>query len=100
MRRLRQADGDHRDCREQGSDHRDDLDDAGEGPEEDPVREPDPPEEKREHGPDEQDQDRLAPDEGAEFRVDQPPRIAQLLPLRPGTSEAIRSIARSRSKIQ
>ena len=78
------ADADRERARRERADHRHDLDDPGEGADEDQVRHADRPERERQHGADERDQQRLATDVRAELQVDQIPGVAQLLPLRPG----------------
>ena len=84
-----------------GPDHRDDLDEAREGAHEDEVREADRPERKREDGPNEHDQQRRPAHERAQLEVDQVPGVAQASFVSGAlSSDATRSTARSRSKIQ
>ena len=83
MPRDRCSDGDGQHARGDRPDDRNDLDHAGKGPDQDEVRLPDGPEPERQHRADEHDQERLSPHEGAELEVDQVPRIAELLSLRP-----------------
>src|SRR5256885_158975 len=66
------------------ADHRDDLDEPGEGADEDEVGQADRPERERQQRADEQDEQRLAAHERPELQVDQVPRVAQPLALRPG----------------
>src|SRR5205807_102823 len=58
------------------ADDRDDLDDAGEDPDQEPVAEAVEPERKAEERRDERDQEELAADERAELEVDQIPGVA------------------------
>ena len=59
----------------------DDLDDAGEHADEQPVRQPDRPEGGREHRPDDDDEHALTPHERTELEVDQLPRVTHGLTL-------------------
>ena len=57
-------------------------------PSEQPVREPERPEDEGEHDRDRGDQERLAAHVGAELGVDQVPGVPDALPLRPGEERA------------
>ena len=65
------------------ADDRDDLDDAGECAEKNPVGLSDRPECKREHDSDDGNEEQLPSDECAELEIDENPGVADELPFRP-----------------
>ena len=82
------------------ADHRDDLDEARERADEDPVRLADRPEEQRERGPDEHDQEHLAAHEAPSRRSISVHVSRTSLRFGRGISEQTTSTVLSRSKIQ
>jgi hypothetical protein len=82
--RLGEADSDSHGPGRERPDDRDDLDDAREDADQDPVRQADCPEGEREHRGHERDQEHLAADVGAELEVDQLPRVPDDLPMPAG----------------
>ena len=75
------ADGEYQ--RGERADDGDDLEQRDAHPEQEPVGLADEEERRRDDGGDDRDQEQLAAHEGAELEVDQLPRVAHLLPLRP-----------------